>query len=172
MYRVIAFCGAKGAGKTIATNYLVSKGYMAIRFSEPLITGTKHLFNFSDEQMMNNTDRILCDNTPINPHKAVAFIGEDVFKYNIHHLIPGMNFAFWTKLGITRMLENPNERFVVNNVSTINEYYELKKYFPSTLIIKITDPLSNTIDRGEYVPYDLEITNTTGIFNKLDIIRD
>jgi hypothetical protein len=155
-----------GASRRIAVNYLSAFQFKNIKINDPIIKAAQNIFGFTDEQMQTpNVNVKLHDNTIISPRSAIKFLKIDVFEDNAQYYLPGINGrTFWTRLMINKILAEPNN-YVIDDVTRISDYYEIKKYFPDSVFIKINscDELLHNIQE-EYIPHDIEL-NFTDIQN-------
>lgn len=78
-FRLIAFSGKMGAGKTTAATML--KSYSVLSFAEPLKSAARILFNFSQDQLTSQELKLKLDERyGLSPREALQWLGTDVFR--------------------------------------------------------------------------------------------
>lgn len=140
--------GRKFAGKDTVADYMCSKhNFKKLVLAEPLKEACKLLFNFSDEQLYGNLKETIDPNWGTTPRIVFQYLGTDIFRKDIHKIIPDIDDNFWVNLAISKYLEmknvNKNALIVISDVRFQNEIDNIHKQ--GGIIIKIIRPsLSNT----------------------------
>lgn len=144
--------------RAYSVSFLSDLKYTNIKIKDPIIKSAQTIFGFTDEQMGAPNENVqLHDGTVISPNSAIKFLMVDVFENNAHYYIPGLNGrTFWTKMLINKLITSPR-KYVIDDVERLSDYYEIKKYFPDSLFIKISHPTHPHYCAGEYIPNDIEI---------------
>jgi hypothetical protein len=123
---LLGITGRKYNGKDTAAEYLVKKyGYMQLTMAEPLKEMCKIAFGFNQRQLHGDLKETIDSNWGISPRNALQFLGTDIFRNQIHKLIPNIDDKFWIKCMVTRINklkeENPNIRIVISDIRFPNE---------------------------------------------------
>lgn len=175
--KIIAITGAKRSGKDTLANYISARyQYEKIKLATPLKQSVRALFNFTEDQIENDSKELLDLRWGITPRKAMQFFGTEMMQYKIQELLPGIERKFFVKSMINRM--NPDKYFVISDMRFQHEYEEIAKLNP--FIIRIDRP---TLDiptdshpsELEYmqIPYHIKLVNDTdtlGLIQKFETV--
>lgn len=130
---IIAICGYKRSGKDTIANYISKKyNFEHVKISQPLKDICKVLFNFSDDQLENNTKDDIDTNWDITPRQALQFIGTEVMQYKIQELLPNTDRLFWINALLKKYKDKRN--IVISDLRFLHEYNALMN---STTISKV-----------------------------------
>lgn len=178
---IIGITGRKFNGKDTVGNILIEKyGYTRIAFADPLKRACEAIFHFTNEQLYGSEKEKLDDFWKVTPRTVMQFVGTEMFREQIHKIIPNVGDNIWIKSiekEIKNTLEiNKNAKFVVTDVRFNNECEVIKTW--GGKVIRVTRPsINNTLDMHESelnissldVDYDLLNDSTiTNLENNLD----
>lgn len=134
---VIAICGKRRCGKDTIANYLKTKyDFEHVKISSKLKNVIKILFNFTDEQMENDSKELIDDKWKVSPRQVMQFMGTDIMQYEIQKLLPNINRSFWIK-SLIEDLKYTNKKIVISDLRFLHEYEELKKVSNKIYVIKV-----------------------------------
>jgi len=130
---IIGILGRKGSGKDTAANYIVDKfNFTKIAFADPLKNICAQLFDFDYEQLYGDKKEIFDDFWKVTPRSVFQFIGTDLFRNQMHSIIPNINSTFWIKVLEKKYLDNiardPNFKLVISDVRFQDEIDMIKKF--------------------------------------------
>lgn len=140
---IIGICGKKYNGKDTVADYLVAHhNFTKLSFAEPIKKIVQIIFNFSEEQINGGLKETIDTDWNITPRQTFQYIGDDLIKRQIHHILPEIGENIWV-----RLLENKLEKlveksgggkYVISDVRFQNEADMIRKY--GGVIIKIIKP--------------------------------
>ena len=179
---LVGILGRKFAGKDTVADYMCSKhNFNKLILAQPLKDACKLLFNFSDEQLYGNLKESIDPNWGITPRIVFQYFGTDVFRRDIHKIIPNIGDNFWINLAISKYLEmknaNKDALIVISDVRFQNEIDSIHEQ--GGIIIKIIRPELSNMDAHES---EKNIDNLSGdytiindetkddLYKKIDII--
>ena len=161
----IGICGKKRSGKDLVADYLVSKyGYEKNKIASDLKAVVKLLFNFTDQQLEDNTKDNVDPRWNITPRTAMQFIGTDVMQIQIQKIMPHVGRKFWIDSFLKKIVAT-NDRIVISDIRFKHEYEAIKRASKRFLMIRIERPSSceadNHSSETEFaeIPVDIVIKN-------------
>lgn len=165
---MIAFCGKKGVGKDVCSDYLVKKyNYKKYAFATPLKEAVKCLFLFNDEQLYGDEKETIDKRWDVSPRQMFQFIGTDLIRNHLRddYFIRYFDLAVQNK-----------DKIVISDLRFVNESLYIKNN--GGIIILITGKDNNHdehVSEREYldIKYDYIIHNTstlTHLYQQLDAI--
>jgi len=165
MSRLIAICGYKRSGKDTIADFLAANyGYRTIKIAEGLKNMVKNIFDFTDDQLENESKDLVDHRWGIAPRRAMQFFGTEIMQHEVQKLLPGIGRSFWMrKIKTTLSSASPQDKFVISDMRFLHEYEDLKEFQP--FIIKVTNPSVKCIDahcsETEFkdIPCHIEIIN-------------
>ena len=166
--KIIAITGAKRSGKDTLANYISARyDYEKIKLATPLKQSVCALFNFTEEQVENESKEFIDARWGITHRKAMQFFGTEMMQYKIQELLPDIERKFFVKSMINRM--NPNKYYVISDMRFMHEYEEIAKLNP--FIIRIDRPALDIPhdehpSESEYtqIPFHLYLKNETDTY--------
>lgn len=166
---LIGVLGRKGSGKDTISDYIVNKyRYEKMVLAEPLKNACKILFNFSDEQLYGDQKETIDPSWGTSPRKVFQYLGTDIFRNDIHKIIPDIGDNFWVNLlrikYLQKLKENKNIKIIMSDIRFQNEVDMVRQL--GGIVIKLTRPSINNSDAHES---EKNIDNINGNFN---IIND
>ena len=179
---IVGITGRKRHGKDTCAMYLVEKyGFIQISFAQPLKEMCKVLFNFTDEQLYGDQKEVIDQEWQITPRAAFQYIGTELFRSQMKHLIPNIDDNFWVKClesKINSLIKNnPDIKIVISDVRFPNEIAMIKQQ--KGTIIRVNRTILDTIDNHESekliselsVNYDIQNNNSLDdLYSQLDTI--
>ena len=91
MGKLIGILGRKRSGKDTAGNYVVENyGYDRYAFADPIKDILKTMFDFSDEQLNNNKEKI-DKRWNVSPRTILQKFGTDICRNELNNFIPDFN---------------------------------------------------------------------------------
>lgn len=170
--QIVGITGRKFNGKDTLGNYLVNNfSYKKLSYADPIKDISRILFGFNDEQLYGNLKETIDDNWNTTPRNIMQFLGTEIFRKQMHQVIPDIGEDFWIKcleVKMTNILkENPNQKFVICDVRFPNELESIKKL--GGIVIRVKRELSTNNDLHESEKYidtldvDFEMINNTTI---------
>ena len=167
--QIIGITGRKFNGKDTLGNYLVENyEYKKLSYADPIKDISRILFGFNDEQLYGNSKEIIDPNWDVTPRTVMQFLGTEIFRKQMHQIIPNIEENFWIKCLEVKMInelkENPNKRFVICDVRFPNELEAIKKL--GGIVIRVKRNLSTNGDTHESEKFideldvDFEIENS------------
>lgn len=172
--------GRKSSGKDTTADYMCTKyDFNKLVLAQPLKDACKILFNFSDDQLYGNSKELIDPMWGTSPRIVFQYLGTDVFRRDIHKIIPDINDNFWVNLMASRYLEmkKTNGSVVVSDLRFQNEIDKIHEL--GGIVIKIIRPSLSNVDVHEseknidLFDADYVITNDTTIddlYRKIDTI--
>ncbi len=156
---VIAICGKRRCGKDTIANYLKIKyDFEHVKISAKLKFVIKTLFNFTDDQMENDSKELIDDKWKVSPRQVMQFIGTDIMQFEIQKLLPNINRTFWIK-SLIEDLKYTSKNIVISDLRFIHEYEELKKISHKIYIIKVERNCEHDTLSTDAHSSEIEMTN-------------
>lgn len=128
---IIGFSGLKGSGKDTCADYIVKKyNYNKIAFAGPLKEICGITFGFDNDQLYGNKKEVKDPFWGIRPRDAFQYIGTDMFRNRMQHLIPGIGEEIWVKVAEKQCINHLNEgrNVVISDVRFQNELDMIQKH--------------------------------------------
>lgn len=164
--KVIAITGAKRCGKDTLANYIASRyQYEKLKLADPLKACVCALFDFTAEQVEDDSKEIVDKRWSISPRQALQFFGTEVMQYKIQELLPAIDRSFVVKSMLNKM--HPDKYYIISDMRFYHEYEEIAKHNP--FIIRIDRPSNQEFDTHstdcEYkdIPFHMNIVNDKDI---------
>lgn len=162
---LIGVLGIKQSGKDTVADYLVKNfQFKKLAFAAPLKEVCRILFNFDDEQLYGSKKEEIDYRWNITPRNAYQYIGTDLIRHNMKHLLPDIGNNFWVKLTIDNYHQNKNENTIISDVRFQNEIDAILN--ERGVIIKIIRPKNDNKDEHE------SEKNITDLKGNYEIIND
>lgn len=132
MYKVVAFCGAKGSGKDTAAGAIINEVRIQINFSDPLKNTVKELFGFTDEEIHDpKLKEVIVGRWPYqSPREVLQLFATE----GIRTIWPDLWMQNWEK----KVNESVNRNIVVTDLRFQNEFDLIRSM--SSMIIRIDNP--------------------------------
>jgi len=113
--KIIAFCGFKGSGKTLASGHVVSHfGYTQRSLATSLKVACRHIFNLTLAQVTDPVEKETLDTRwGKSPRELLQFMGTEIVR--------GLDADVWVKSFTEYILEFPTVKWVVDDVRFPNE---------------------------------------------------
>jgi len=180
----IGVTGKKFNGKDTISDYICGKyNFKKVAYATPLKDACRVLFDFSEEQLYGNLKETYDDRWGIAPRQAYQHIGTNLFRNQLHNLLPKVGNNFWVKC-LEEMVkkivaDDPKTRIIVSDIRFQNEVDSLKNLFTNCKIIRVKRPymISNDthdsekfIDDLKYIDCEIENNGTLeSLYNKIDM---
>ena len=136
---LIGIIGKKGSGKDTFADHLTRKyKFKKMAFADPLKSICSILFNFKKDQLYGDKKEEVDSTWGITPRSALQFVGTDLFRDQMHKLIPGIDLNIW--------LENMSVR--------LKDYYNtshIEKRFVVVSDVRFQNEVDLIKDKGGYV---------------------
>lgn len=145
MCLIVGISGKAGHGKdTIADHLVENHGFKKMAFAEPLKEVCRTIFGFTDRQLYGDQKERLDTRWGTTPRKCLQFIGTELFRNQIHEILPGIGEDIWTHC-LCRRIEshfekNPRVPIVISDVRFENEWRLVKSLPYKSLCIRVTNP--------------------------------
>lgn len=154
MYQVIAVSGMSKHGKDTFSDYIVKKhGFKKFSIADPLKEVCKIIFDFDDDQLYGDKKDFIDYRWKCTPRKCFQYIGTDLFRENLHKIIPDIEKNIWIKSLQVKIdkhfKENPYIPVVISDVRFENEIEYLRKSNLTVYSIRITNPRIKYSDNHE-----------------------
>jgi hypothetical protein len=140
---IIAICGMKRCGKDTVANRLstILTTYKHTKIAAPLKDMCGQLFDWSSQQMEDDTKDNVDPRWGISPRKALQFVGTEVMQYKMQELLPDVGRNFW----ISKLLNSAStttQNMIISDMRFVHEDEMIKANTESyrSLIIKVTRP--------------------------------
>ena len=182
--KIIALCGLMRSGKdTIADHLTEHYNYTHMKIAGTLKTVVGTLFNFTPDQLENDTKDVIDPHWGITPRAAMQFVGTEIMQYEIQRLLPNIGRTFWMKSLIAKIQKAPvDTRFVISDMRFKHEYQYLVDTYSreDVYVIRVTRPGYNVtgastshVSEHEFtgIPANLEVINDSTIeslYKKID----
>lgn len=145
---IIGIIGKKKTGKDKITDIFVkSFNYKKISFADPLKEGCCHIFGLTEDQVYKDEKDVVDEYWKVTPRKLLQFVGTELFRNQLHKVIPNLGRSIWVKCLEKKILDNPDTNFVINNIRFQEELDMLKKY--NSFIFKVHRP--NASNKDEHI---------------------
>ena len=166
--KIIGIIGRKRHGKDSIGNFLVNKyNFIRLGFADNLKECCRAVFGFNDSQLYGDLKETNDSFWNVTPRKTFEFVGTDLFRNQLHNIIPSIGNDIWIKSlerKIINLHENNNNlNIVFTDVRFQNEIDFIKKH--GGKIIKVFRPniLSDSNHESETnsdnFKFDYEIFN-------------
>ena len=117
-FNLIGICGRKRHGKDTLGDYLVDNyGYTKIGFADALKEACRCIFGFNDDQLYGDLKEVDDEFWGASPRKVLQYIGTDLFRLKIAEILPQVNDEIWIKVVENKILQNPDKKYVITDVS-------------------------------------------------------
>lgn len=141
--RIIGIIGRKRHGKDTVGNFLVKYlNFIRLGYADNLKECCRAVFGFNDEQLYGNLKETIDKYWNITPRKAFEYVGTDLFRNQIHNILPDIGSDIWIKSLERKILNlsenNDNLNIVFTDVRFQNEIDFIKKH--NGIIIKVERP--------------------------------
>jgi hypothetical protein len=173
-YKIIGVTGLKRHGKnTIAEYFVKHHNYTMLQFAEPLKDVCKLLFHFTEEQVNGDQKEQMDPYWKVVPRKTMQWLGTDIFRKQIHSMIPEVDDRFWIKLMEKRIQDiwkhNTDQKIVISDVRFQNEVEFIKSLSHDSLIIKVVRGNTKITDVHISELSILQISEDNLIYNDTNI---
>lgn len=172
--RIIGIIGRKRHGKDSVGNFLVNNhNFIRLGYADNLKECCRAVFGFNNEQLYGNLKETTDKYWNITPRKIFEFVGTDLFRNQIHTILPNVSSNIWIKSlerKIINLVENNNNNklnIVFTDVRFQNEIDFIKSH--NGIIIKVVRPniVSDSNHESETncdnFKFDYEIINDSTI---------
>lgn len=147
MIRLIGCTGRKFNGKDSLGNHIIrSRNAIRVAYADLLKKIAEELFGFTYEQLYGNEKEIEDKFWKVTPRKVLQFIGTDLFREQLHLIMPWIGKDIWVKAVEKKILDiwknNENQVVVITDVRFDNEVDAVKNL--GGIVIRVNRPSVNT----------------------------
>lgn len=136
---VIGIVGRMRHGKDTIGDFLVnSYKFKKLSFAQPLKEACRTVFGFNNDQLYGDSKEVEDEFWKVTPRKVLQYIGTDLFRDQLGEIIPGLGQDIWVKAAQKKILDNPNQDFVICDVRFLNEVQMIKD--SGGIIFKVVRP--------------------------------
>ena len=131
MGRIIGLLGRKRSGKDSSGEYLISKyNFTRYAFADPIKDILKILFDFSEEQLNNDKEKI-DDRWNVSPREVLQQFGTEMCRNNLEKYLPKIkekmnNETIWIKLFRIFFEKNKDKDLIITDVRFLDEINAIK----------------------------------------------
>lgn len=176
---LLGISGKIKSGKSTMAKYLCDKyGFVELSFAKPLKDISKILFNLSDEQLYNQTEKSIIDpRYNITPRKIMQILGTEIFRNELPKYIK-LDLSIWIMIMDNNIKQlkkqNENINIVISDLRFENEYDWLKQNNGELINIIRPDLISNDTHESENALNTIDKINilnnmTDDFFNNIDL---
>jgi hypothetical protein len=138
----IGICGKKRSGKDVVADYLVANyAFEKKKIADDLKTVIKLLFNFTSQQLEDDTKDHIDARWNITPRTAMQFIGTDIMQFEIQKIMPHIGRNFWIDSFLKKIANT--ERLVISDIRFKHEYEAIKHASTKFIMIRLERPDHN-----------------------------
>lgn len=142
---IICILGKRLSGKSTLASYLASRfNLQQFAFATPLKEGCRAIFGFNDEQLYGDLKETIDPFWNIAPRAAFQYLGTDIFRHHINHLLPNIDNMFWVRQLEHRLLQaqHSQSKCIVDDARFQSEVDMIHKL--GGIVIKIIRPSFDT----------------------------
>ena len=133
-HMIIALCGRRRSGKDVIASHLVDEhAFSHHKIAQPLKDALSVLFGFTSDELESSLKEEIHPDWGVSPRTLMQYIGTDIFRDHIQHILPGINADFWIKRALVPI--KTLEKVVISDLRFLNEYLYLRQMCGKQLIV-------------------------------------